>query len=215
LAVDGRHRIVLTWQDDRFDPDPLWTGHTPPAGQPASGGTDPDNWQILASTRSSTGWGDAVQVSAVATSADRHPSVAVDNEGAFVVAWESGALSSSGVNLALRASRSTDGGHTWAASVPVAFDADGMSQRARLSNDPDGHVRAVWFDSRSEDWRWKVFTARFDPRTGWSAATQLAKAGNATYPAASGGIVVFTSDRGAVRGQRDITQQVFLVGTRR
>jgi hypothetical protein len=151
----------------------------------------------------------------VTTSADRHPSVAVDDEGAFVVVWESGALSSSGVNLALRASRSTDGGHTWAASVPVAFDADAMSQRARLSNDPDGHVRAVWFDSRSEDWRWKVFTARFDPRTGWSAAIQVTKAGNATYPAASGGIVVFASDRGAVRGQRDITQQVFLVGTRR
>ncbi len=214
VAVDAHDRIVVTWQDDRFDPDPLWTGHTPPAGQPASGGTDPDNWQILARTRTGRTWTAAVQVSASTTSSDRHPSVTVDNAGGFVVAWDSGALASSGVNLALRASRSTDGGHTWTASVPVAFDADAMSQRPRLSRDPDGRVRAVWFDSRSADWRWRVFTARFDPHSGWSAATALTGPGNATYPAAAGGVVVFTGDRGSA-SQRDGTQQVFLLTAQR
>jgi hypothetical protein len=212
IAVDTHDRIVLTWQDDRFDPDPLWTGHTPPAGQPASGGTDPDNWQILATTRTGRTWSPASRVSASTTTSDRHPSVAADEAGGFVVAWDSGALASSGVNLALRACRSTDGGHTWTASVPVAFDADAMSQRPRLSRDGDGRVRAVWFDSRSADWRWKVFTARFDPRSGWSAATRLSGPANATYPATAGGVVVFTGDRAATT-QRDGTQQVFLLST--
>jgi hypothetical protein len=85
-----------------------------------------------------------------------------------------------------------------------------MSQRPRLSTDLDGRVRAVWFDSRSADWRWKVFTAGFDRRSGWSAATEVTRLGNATYPAADGGVVAFTSDRSATT-QRDGTQQVFLV----
>ncbi|HEX5115783.1 MAG TPA: hypothetical protein VFW65_11355 [Pseudonocardiaceae bacterium] len=210
VAVDRHDTVVVTWQDDRFDPDPLWTGHTPPAGQPASGGTDPDNWQILASTRTGTTWSPAVRVSVSTTTSDRHPSVAVDADGGFVVAWDSGALASSGVNLSLCASRSTDGGRTWTAAEQVAFDADAMSQRPRLGRDADGAVRAVWFDSRSADWRWKVFTSRFDVQAGWSAPTQVTVAGNATYPATAGGVVVFTGDRAATT-QRDATQQVFLV----
>ncbi|HEX3593220.1 MAG TPA: CehA/McbA family metallohydrolase [Pseudonocardiaceae bacterium] len=207
----GRHgRIAVAWQDDRFDPDPLWTGHTPPAGQPASGGIDPDNWQILAGTRAgaSGSFEPAVQISASTTTSDRHPSITSDDEG-FVVAWDSGAIASSGVNLSLRASRSADG-RTWSASEQVGFDGDAMSQRPRLSTDLDGRVRAVWFDSRSADWRWKVFTAGFDRRSGWSAATEVTRLGNATYPAADGGVVAFTSDRSATT-QRDGTQQVFLV----
>jgi hypothetical protein len=209
LAADSLGRLVVTWQDDRFDPDPLWTGHTPPPGQPASGGTDPDNWQILASTRTSGTWSQPVQVSVSSTTSDRHPSVVADNADGFVVAWDSGALASSGVNLSLRSSRSADGGLTWAPSQQVAFDADAMSQRPRLGTDPGGLIRAVWFDSRSADWRWKVFTAQFDPEAGWSPEAQLTVPGNATYPAVSGGAVVFTSDRNAV-SQRDATQQVFL-----
>ena len=209
LAADSHGQIVVAWQDDRFDPDPLWTGHTPPAGQPASGGTDPDNWQILASSRTGITWSQPVQVSIAATSSDRHPSIAADSAGGFVVAWDSGALASSGVNLSLRSSRSTDGGLTWAPSEQLAFDAAAMSQRPRLGNDPGGEVRAVWFDSRAIDWRWKVFTSLFDPASGWSPEAQLTVPGNATYPATSGGAAVFTSDRNAT-GQRDGTQQVFL-----
>jgi thiol-disulfide isomerase/thioredoxin len=142
LAASADGSIVITWQDDRFDPDPLWTGHTPPPGQPASGGTDPDNWQILSSTRIRGTWGPAVQVSVSTTSSDRHPSVTADSAGGLIVAWDSGARQSSGANLSVRSSRSADGGLTWAPSQPVALDPDAMSQRPRLSQDPDGIVRA-------------------------------------------------------------------------
>ncbi|MDX2647685.1 CehA/McbA family metallohydrolase [Streptomyces sp. PA03-1a] len=207
---DGEH-AVISWQDDRYDPDPLWTGHTPPAGQPAAGGTDPDNWQVLASVRKAPGrgWSTPVQVSRVSDRSDRHPGLTVDRDGTFVAIWESGALQSSGSNLQLRASRSTDGGTTWTASENVALDAEAMSQRARLGVDPDGTVRAVWYDSRSTDWRWKVFTATLDREEGWSDATQVSHQGNSTWPALHRGVVVFTSDRGATRTQRDETQQIF------
>ncbi|MDX3098351.1 CehA/McbA family metallohydrolase [Streptomyces sp. ME19-03-3] len=211
IAVhDGRH-AVITWQDDRYDPDPLWTGHTPPAGEAASGGTDPDNWQILASVRKAPGraWSNPVQVSKVSDRSDRHPDLTVDKNGAFVAIWESGALQSSGANLQLRAARSADGGTTWTAFENVALDADAMSQRAKLGVDPDGTVRAVWYDSRSADWRWKVLTATLDRKKGWSAATQVSRQGNNTWPALHRGVVVFTSDRGATRTQRDQTQQIF------
>ena len=212
IAVqDGKH-AVISWQDDRYDPDPLWTGHTPPAGQPAGGGTDPDNWQVLASVRKapSRGWSNPVQVSRVTDRSDRHPGLTVDGNGTFVAIWESGALRSSGSNLQLRASRSTDGGTTWTAFEQVALAPDAMSQRAKLDVDPDGAVRAVWYDSRSTDWRWKIFTATLDTTTGWSSATQVSHRGNNTWPALHRGVVVFTSDRGARRTQRDETQQIFL-----
>ncbi|MGP4019370.1 CehA/McbA family metallohydrolase [Saccharopolyspora sp. 5N708] len=213
VTVGEDDRVLIVWQDDRFDPDPLWTGHTPPAGSPAGGGTDPDNWQILASTRAGqhAGWSDAVQVSAATDRADRHPSAAADRDGAFVVAWDSGALQSSGANLALRSSRSTDGGQTWSAFQSFAEDPNAISQRPRLSRDQDGSVRAVWYDSRAADWRWKVCTARATANASWSAPVQLTRPGNATFPAASAGLVVFTGDRGATGGQRDGTQQVHLV----
>ena len=84
-----------------------------------------------------------------------------------------------------------------------------MSQRARLSLDPDGAVRAVWYDTRSSDWRWKVFTARCE--AGWTAPQQLTSLGNGTFPSLGGGFVVFTSDRAATRTQGDPTQQVYLL----
>lgn len=212
IAVGGDGRAVVTWQDDRFDPDPLWTGHTPPAGQPASGGTDPDNWQILAAVRTASGrsWGAPVQVSAVTDRADRHPGLAIAADGTVVAIWESGALQSSGANLQLRSSRSTDGGTTWTPFEQVALAPQAMSQRAVLSCDPDGAVRAVWYDSRAADWRWKVFTATLTTGTGWSAAEQVTTRGNNTWPALDRGVVVFASDRAATRPQRDRTQQVYL-----
>jgi hypothetical protein len=209
IAVGADRRAMVTWQDDRFDPDPLWTGHTPAAGEQPNG-TDPDNWQILASVRTAAdkAWTPPVQVSAATDAADRHPSVAVDRDGSYVVIWETKALQSSGANLSLRSSRSSDGGTTWSASEPVGLSPAAMSQRPRLSRDPDGTVRAVWYDTRSADWRWKVFTARHDA-SGWSEPVQLTTRGNNTFPAAGGGFVVFTTDRGATRTQRDGTQQVY------
>ncbi|MET4644470.1 heme oxygenase [Streptomyces atratus] len=55
-----------------------------------------------------------------------------------------------------------------------------MSQWAALSRDPNGTVRAIWYDSRSTDWRWKVFTATLDSKNGWSEAQQVTTRGNNT-----------------------------------
>lgn len=213
VSVGGDGRIVVVWQDDRFDPDPLWTGHTPPAGQPASGGTDPDNWQILASVRApgQRSWGAPTQVSVVTNAADRHPSVVATDDGRLVAIWESKALQSSGANLSLRSSHSEDGGSTWSAFEPVALASTAMSQRPRLSLDATGAPRAVWYDTRAADWRWKVFTAAHDAQAGWTTAEQVTTQANGTFPATGGGFVVFTSDRSATRTQRDATQQVFVV----
>jgi hypothetical protein len=215
VAVGRGGQVVVAWQDDRFDPDPLWTGHTPAPGE-APGGTDPDNWQILASVRQPAGHGFSapVQVSAVSTMADRHPSLVADDDGGFVAMWESSALHSSGVNIGLRSSRCTDGGKTWSPFQTLALDPDAMSQRPRLSRDTDSTVRAVWYDTRAADWRWKVFTARLDVHHGWTGATQLSIAGNGTWPAVDQGVVVFTSDRRAQRTQRDWDQQIYLLNIR-
>ncbi|MFG1704149.1 CehA/McbA family metallohydrolase [Nonomuraea sp. M3C6] len=212
VAVGRDGRAVVTWQDNRFDPDPLWTGHTPKPGE-QPGGTDPDNWQILAAVRSDGAWSEPAQVSAATDVADRHPSIAADGDGGFVVIWETRVLRSSGTNLSLRASRSADGGRTWSPSEQVGLAPDAMSQRPRLSQDRDKTVRAVWYDSRSADWRWKVFTSRRES-TGWTAAEQLTTPGNNTWPAADRGVVVFTTDRSATRTQRDVTQEVHLLRTR-
>ncbi|MEV4756667.1 CehA/McbA family metallohydrolase [Micromonospora sp. NPDC049559] len=214
LAVTRNRGIIVTWQDNRFDPDAGWTGHTPPPGQPASGGTNPDNWEILAAVRTgpSASWGAAVRVSGNDDAADRHPDVVVDGDGAYVVVWETKALSAAGANLSLRASRSTDG-TTWSAAEPVGLDADAMSQRPRLDVDPDGTARAVWYDSRAADWRWKVFTCHRAP-SGWTAPVRLSTVGNGTWPAIHNGTVVFTSDRRAGRSQRDGTQEIYLIRQR-
>ncbi|MFD0736429.1 CehA/McbA family metallohydrolase [Planotetraspora mira] len=213
IAVGEDKSVVVTWQDNRFDPDPLWTGHTPPAGQPAGGGTDPDNWQIVASVRDAKGrdWTTPVQVSAATDTADRHPAIARDRDGAFVIMWETKKLQSSGANLSLRACRSADGGRTWSASEPVGLNPDAISQRPSLSQGSDGSVHAVWYDTRSADWRWKLFTSRLDRTRGWTAPVQLSTLGNGTFPSAGDGFVVFTSDRRATRTQRDGTQQIFLL----
>ncbi|WP_432935615.1 CehA/McbA family metallohydrolase [Kribbella sp. CA-253562] len=210
LTVSRDRRLVVAWQDNRYDADPLWTGHTPPAGQAPTGNSDPDNWQILSSARDlgADAWTPPARI-AVTTMADRHPSIAADREGTLVAIWETKTLQSSGANLSLRASRSSDG-LTWSVPEPVASAPAAMSQRPRLGRDRDGSIRAVWYDSRSADWRWKVFTATAG-RTGWSAPVQLSTAGNNTWPAVDQGVVAFTTDRAAERDQRDRTQQVHLV----
>ncbi|MFC5268205.1 CehA/McbA family metallohydrolase [Kribbella qitaiheensis] len=209
VTVGLDRRIVVGWQDNRYDADPLWTGHTPPAGESPSGNTDPDNWQIMTAVRQAlgSGWSAPTRV-AVTTTADRHPSIATDRSGELVAIWETKALQSSGANLSLRAARSSDGTN-WSTPEPVGLEPTAMSQRPQLSQDPDGVLRAVWYDSRAADWRWKIFTSRLDRAIGWTAATQLTTAGNNTWPAADQGAVVFTSDRAAERIQRDHTQQIY------
>jgi hypothetical protein len=200
VAPDGR--IAVTWTDDRFDPDPLWTGRTG-----VGRGTDPDDWEVLVATRPSgtRTWSAPVDVSANPAAADRDPTLAFDHDGSLVVAWDTRPLQSSGVNPALAWSRSTDGGATFAPAQALAAEPTAMSQRPRLAAGTGRHdpVRIVWCDSRSADWRWSTRTASLSS-TGWSVPHRLTGDGNATWPAIAGDQVVFTTDRTA-RPQRDHT----------
>jgi hypothetical protein len=203
-APDGR--LALAWQDDRSDPDPLWTGATG-----TGDGTDPDNWQILVSTLAPGAQGWSVPVALGADDrADRHPSLAFSSRGALVVAWDSKALQSSGANLAVLWARSRDGGASWSAPAPIADAPAAMSQFPRLTTDTLGRVRAAWYDSRSSDWRWRVMTAVLGGAS-WSGVRLIRGPGNNTWPVPAGDALAFASTRRAQRLQRDRTQQVFLL----
>jgi len=199
-APDGR--LAVAWSDDRADVDPLWTGHL------GGTGTDPDNWEILVARRSPGGpWSQPVDASASPALADRHPALAFVGDGSLVAAWDAKPLQSSGVNVALRWTRSSDGGASFAPPATFADDADAMSEQPSLATGSDGVVRAVWYDSRSADWRWSVWASSLGA-TGWTAPIRITGLGNATYPALSGDTVAFTSDRDA-RPQRDPTEEVY------
>jgi hypothetical protein len=204
VAADGR--TVVAWQDDRDDPDPLWTG-TAAGGE----GTNPDDWQIMVVARSPRGAWSAPVTLGAADMADRHPDVTFSGTGDLVVAWDSKALRSSGANLSVRAAVSADGGATFSTPLVLAPDAQTMSQRPRLGVDGDGAVRAVWYDSRSTDWRWRVMTAVYRKSRSWDAGTLQNGRGINTWPATAGGVVAFASTRNATRLQRDATQQIFLL----
>jgi hypothetical protein len=85
-----------------------------------------------------------------------------------------------------------------------------MSQRPRLSLHPNGRARAVWYDSRSSDWRWNVFGARLD-QAGWSSAQLLSGGGTCTWPSIDRNRIVFTTDRDQTNPQRDPTHAVYLL----
>jgi hypothetical protein len=140
--------------------------------------------------------------------------VQFSSTGDLVVAWESKELRSSGANLSVRAAVSTDGGATFSAPLVLAPDAQTMSQRPRLGVDSDGAVRAVWYDSRSADWRWRVMTAVYRKSKGSDAGTLLNGRGINTWPATAGGFIAFASTRNATRLQRDATQEIFLLAPR-
>jgi len=205
VAADGR--VAVAWQDDRSDKDPLWTG-----AASYGEGTTPDDWQVQVLVREAGGaW--AAKPAEIGTSdrADRHPQIAFGAKGELVAVWESKELAASGRNLSVRAAVSGDGGKSFAAPVVVGADDKTMSERPRLGVDADGAVRAVWYDSRSADWRWRVMTAVFRPDSGWEPGTLLMARGNNTWPVTAGGQVAFASTRNAQRLQRDPTQQVFLL----
>ncbi len=202
VAADGR--IAVGWQDNRTDIDPLWTG------QSFSGeGTDPDNWQIVLRTRLP----DQLEWQAPITLgdddlADRHPTLAFDGRQRLVVAWERKPLQAAGANLVVVSAQETSDGF----SAPQVIDAGarGMGQYVRLGTQTDGRVRAVWADSRSEDWRWRVMSAVLG-ESGWTGARLLDARGNNTWPATAGGQLAFASTRQAQRLQRDRTQQIYLL----
>ena len=203
LAVSPRGVVAVVWQDDRFDVDPLWTGHAKQLDGAEVDGTAPDDDEVLVSTRAAGRWSAPANASRSPKASDRHPSAVYDRHGVLHVAWDTRELKASGANLSLRTASSRDG-RAFSRPAPLALAAEAMSQRPRLSLDPGGAVRAVWYDSRSADWRWKVMTAVL----GRSGVRTLTGAGNATWAAVAGGQVVFTTDRNA-RVQRDVTQQVY------
>lgn len=211
LTVLPDGSLVVLWQDDRADPDPLFTGRTDPNGKPADS-TDPDAWEPLLAVRAPGGsWSTPRRVRPDARQAQRHPAVVARADGVLVCAWDAKpTTSSSGADLALRWSVSRDAGQTWTPEQALDPSPVGMAQRPRLALDPDGAVRAVWYDSRAADWRWRVRTARLaDDASGWVGARDVSTAGNATFPAVDAGRVAFTTDRGAAP-QRDLTQQIAL-----
>lgn len=206
LAVARDGRVAIAWQDDRTDIDPLWTGSSP-----SGNGTDPDNWQIMVATLpgKATAWTAPVSLGSD-TLSDRHPALAFDADNALIVAWDSKALSSSGANLSVLSARSTDGGTIFSAPAAISPAASAMSQFPHMGVEPDGRVRAVWYDSRSADWRWRVATAVMGTDGAWSAGEVINSPGNNTWPATSGGVIAMASTRNALRMQRDHTQEIYL-----
>jgi hypothetical protein len=206
VAADGR--VAVAWQDDRTDKDPLWTG-----AASYGEGTNPDDWQIQVLMRDAGGvWSTEPLNIGTPDRADRHPDIVFGGNGELVAAWESKELSSpAGNNLSVLAAVSTDGGKSFGAPAVLGADDKTMSERPRLGVDTDGSVRAVWYDSRSADWRWRVMTAVFKKDTGWDGGMLLNGRGINTWPATSGGLIAFASTRNATRLQRDPTQQVFLL----
>jgi hypothetical protein len=206
LAASRSGQLVVAWQDNRNDPDPLWTGQTQ-----SGDGTDPDDWQIMLRARPAPGgsWGPVTTLGDAAR-ADRHPSAAFSAAGVLAVAWDSKALESSGVNLSILSAVSRDAGATFAAPVPVGLDANAMSQFPRLGRDAGGRIRAVWYDSRSTDWRWRIATSMLSAGA-WTAARVIPSRGNNAWPATDGGAIAFATMRNAARVQRDRTTQVFVL----
>lgn len=204
-AADGR--LALTWQDNRSDIDPLFTG-----AAAYGDGTDPDNWQIQIATRAANGtsWTAARSLGAN-DRADRHPAVAFAKDGRLALAWDSKPLSSSGPNLTVLTALSSDGGASYSAPVLVGGLASAFGQRPALSRGADGRVQLAWFDNRSADWRWRLMTAALAADGSWVDATLIKGPGINTWPAVDGGALVFASTRNAQRLQRDRTQQIFLI----
>ncbi|MDP9140774.1 MAG: hypothetical protein M3O62_08300, partial [Pseudomonadota bacterium] len=205
-ASDGR--IAVSWQDNRNDVDPLWTGVV------LSGeGTDPDDWQIAVRslTANSDEWSE-LQLIGAADAADRHPALAYDNSGALLLAWDSKPLQSSGANLTVLSSHSDDGA-TFNEPAAIAPAELGHAQYPQFGLDADGRVRAVWYDSRAEDWRWRVMSAVLGDG-GWTEARLIPSRGNNSWPSTAGGHIAFASTRNAKRLQRDRTQEIVVLDTR-
>jgi hypothetical protein len=63
-------------------------------------------------------------------------------------------------------------------------------------------------DSRSDDWRWRIFGARLEAGE-LGPAQRLSGAGNAGFARLEQGELVFTTDRSAQFLQRDPTHQIW------
>lgn len=218
LTVLPDGSLVALWQDNRFDVNAGWTGQTGfNGGFEGIDRTDPDNWEILARRwdPETQQWSDAVRVSNNGSDdpfdetalADRRPTVAATAEGVLLAAWESKPLAAAGVNTAILAAVSRDGGLTWDAPQLVGLEMDALAQRPAAAAAPDGGIDLVWNDTRDADWRHRVWGLHFDGEA-FSAPRRYSGAGNGAWPRVHGGQLVFTSDREAAV-QRDLTWRIF------
>jgi hypothetical protein len=218
--------LVVSWQDNRNDPDPGWTGHFVPArtatdfvqdNDPTKAvpnlsepQTDPDSWEPMVSVRrlDGTAWSAPIRVAPRPDRAQCHPALGAAADGTLVCAWDSRELRSSGKNPVITAATSSDGGLTWTSPVLVDPAADFFAQRPRLARDPDGAVRMVWYDARGADWRWAVRSAVLIDGA-WHPAGEVIRGGNCTWPAVDNGVVVAATDRSAT-SQRDQRLEIVL-----
>lgn len=205
LAVGNNGRIAVAWQDNRRDIDPGWTGSI--RGE----GTAPDDWEVFVATRALGGvWGNAVNVSNDPKRADRHASIDfTGGQDVLIAAWDSKELKESDVNLNVRYAQAPATGIGWTAPRQVGFDPAAMSQHPQVAATGEG-ARIIWYDSRSADWRWSLWSADLTP-AGAGAPRRLTGTGNALYPAVAGSLIAFTSDRAAARSQRDPTFGIFVL----
>lgn len=203
IAVADDGRIAVGWQDNREDPDPLFTGQ---AGRPS--GTSPDDWNIHVALRGTGGaaW-ELLPPVGPSMEANRFPSLAWDASGALHAVWETQELNDSGVTSGIAAAEWNGAG--WGSIARIVEDEDFSAQRPRVVRSAGGALHAAWFDARAADWRWGIAMARNDG-AGWQQTGLIAAPGNNTWPALSAGNMVFASTRGARRLQRDATQQIFL-----
>lgn len=206
VAVRGDGLIAVSWQDNRFDSEPGWTGSLL-TGE----GTDPDDWEILVATRAAGGdWSAPVNASGDASHADWHSTLAFTEEGALVVAWDAKDNSgSSGRDLFIRSARSADDGANFTTPIAVTNVANpGMARRPVFGTTALGTLTLTWSDSRSDDWRWRVYAATVTAG-GFGDEQRISGPGNATFQRLERGQLVYTSDRLLERVQRDSRFSVF------
>ena len=211
VAVRADGLIALGYQDNRDDLDPGWTGQVL-----VGDGTEVDHWKVRVQLRKpgDASWGAFAQMGKDGD-ANRHPSLAFAGDGALVAVWDGMLANPSGQSRTVRYAISADDGVSFVnAADPAGLAIDAKvadSQHPRLGRDADGRVRAVWFDNRAADWRWRTMTAVLGADRSWGAAEMLMAKGLNGWPATSGGAIVMASTRNALRMQRDATQQVFLL----
>lgn len=205
VSVAGDGSIAVVWQDNRSDPDPLFTGSVGNAE-----GTSPDDWAIFSALRGagSEQW-QRGPVAAVAQAAQRFPAVVHDNAGMLHLAWERQALSDSGTTAYVQATRLAPGAGEWQPAQDVAGSEAYSAQRPALGLASDGAPMLAWMDAGAEDWRWRIGRADFDGAR-WAVVRAIDARGNNTWPAVAEGQLVFAGTRNARRLQRDATQQIFL-----
>lgn len=206
VARDGRSAVG--WQDNRLDPNPLWTGETQlNPSQEAIETTNPDDWEIFVAIRDvDGGWTAPINVSSQAERAERNVSIQFLPDGELLTAWDSREMRAAGADLSI-VSRTLGRDGTLGATQELGADIPGMGQRPSLGLSVGGLAQLVWMDSRSTDWRWRIFAADW-LGDGYGSSRSASGPGNGSFPRLDSGVLLFTSDRLQAARQRDPTHHV-------